>query len=223
MKEPWMNETCYMCEAPATGREHVPPRCLFPEAKDLPGTNHRKNLITVPSCDAHNSAKSKDDEYMMAVVSAFVLNDPVAKQHVDSKVMRTLKRNPKIAAGLVKGGDVLGDGIACMRVDSERIFRGCDYITRGLYYSKYTEKWESRIECFSTAFLSSENVGDSFAKSIARQEVVDSWFISTQQEQFWGDNLEIFKYRLFRVEEKVFACQFVFYGAVKFSCIGRGE
>lgn len=29
-------QTCYMCDAPATSEEHVPPKCLFPERKDLP-------------------------------------------------------------------------------------------------------------------------------------------------------------------------------------------
>lgn len=57
---------CYMCEATATSVEHVPPRCLFPEQKDLPsGVNLRKQLITVPSCEAHNTSKSKDDEYLL--------------------------------------------------------------------------------------------------------------------------------------------------------------
>ena len=68
MKE---TETCYMCDASATGREHVPPRCLFPEAKDIPGKDFRKKLITVPSCDAHNFAKSKDDEYLMTILPVF--------------------------------------------------------------------------------------------------------------------------------------------------------
>ena len=44
--------TCYMCEKESTSSEHVPPKCLFPEKKDLPdGVDLRKSLITVPSCD----------------------------------------------------------------------------------------------------------------------------------------------------------------------------
>src|SRR4030081_910056 len=56
---------CYMCAARATSREHVPPRNLFPEARENGGVDYRLNLITVPSCDVHNSAKSDDDEFLM--------------------------------------------------------------------------------------------------------------------------------------------------------------
>jgi len=56
--------TCYMCDQSSTSREHVPPRCLFPESKDVRG-DFRQNLLTVPSCDEHNSGKSADDEFLM--------------------------------------------------------------------------------------------------------------------------------------------------------------
>ena len=60
-----MKNTCYMCYAPATGREHFPPRCIFPEDR-----KYRANLIKVPSCDEHNSKKSKCDEYLKFVLTA---------------------------------------------------------------------------------------------------------------------------------------------------------
>lgn len=54
---------CYMCEKPASTVEHVPPKCIFPEQKDsLGGQDLRKQLITVPACDVHNTKKSRDDE-----------------------------------------------------------------------------------------------------------------------------------------------------------------
>ena len=47
------NPTCYMCAAPKASVEHVPPKGLFPEIKDLPaGVNLRKELITVPALTA---------------------------------------------------------------------------------------------------------------------------------------------------------------------------
>jgi hypothetical protein len=59
--------TCYMCDSLETSREHAPPRCFFPESKAI-GRNLRVNLITVPSCDIHNSEKSKDDEFLRSVI-----------------------------------------------------------------------------------------------------------------------------------------------------------
>src|SRR5262249_38328640 len=58
--------TCFMCDKPATTKDHIPPLCFFPEQKDIPkGANYRKNLITVPACDEHNSKTSMDDEYLL--------------------------------------------------------------------------------------------------------------------------------------------------------------
>lgn len=58
-----LTNTCYMCDAEATTVEHVPPKCIFPESKDLSSTDKlldfRKQLITVPSCDDHNGKNQK--------------------------------------------------------------------------------------------------------------------------------------------------------------------
>jgi hypothetical protein len=63
--------SCYMCESVGTTREHSPPRCLFPESKDLEDrANLRKNLITVPSCADHNPRLSKDDEYFLVIAAS---------------------------------------------------------------------------------------------------------------------------------------------------------
>lgn len=52
---------CYFCGGEVTGVEHIPPRCFFPKGK-------RNELITVTSCDIHNQEKSKDDEYVRAIL-----------------------------------------------------------------------------------------------------------------------------------------------------------
>ncbi|AMV22322.1 hypothetical protein [Planctomyces sp. SH-PL14] len=83
---------CYMCDRPATSREHVPPRCLFPEMKDI-GENHRVNLLTVPSCDEHNSGKSADDEFLMASLAGMTGNNRVGILHKFSKVNRAIFRS----------------------------------------------------------------------------------------------------------------------------------
>lgn len=82
-----------MCGAVATTVEHAPPRCLFPEAKDTPGLDLRKNLITVPSCVEHNCAKSTDDEFLMVSIAGIVGNNSIGYQHARGKVDRTLRRS----------------------------------------------------------------------------------------------------------------------------------
>ena len=60
---------CYMCSAESVTTEHIPPKCIFPEKKDLAdGRDYRRNLITVPSCADHNLHKSGDDEYLLYVL-----------------------------------------------------------------------------------------------------------------------------------------------------------
>lgn len=53
-----------MCEALATTREHVPPKCFFQKLKEPP-----KSLITIPSCDKHNNRKSNADSEMFKLVA----------------------------------------------------------------------------------------------------------------------------------------------------------
>lgn len=58
-----MIKICYRCNNIATSVEHVPAKCFFPK-------EHRKNLITVPSCEQHNNETSKDDEYVRGIIVA---------------------------------------------------------------------------------------------------------------------------------------------------------
>ena len=46
---------CYYCGKKASSREHVPPKCIFLDSVD--GKKNKNNLITVPSCYEHNTAK----------------------------------------------------------------------------------------------------------------------------------------------------------------------
>lgn len=86
-----------MCEAPATSREHVPPLCIFPDSKDLEsGENLRKDLITVPSCDKHNSKKSRDDELILFVLTLNITNNMIAKRQGFTKILRAVLRNPSL-------------------------------------------------------------------------------------------------------------------------------
>ena len=98
-----MKETCYMCGECVTSREHVPPKCLFPEKKDLPkGFNLRKNLITVPSCDLHNTHKSQDDQYLQLVLTCTFEGNNTKTNLFNTKVMRAFDRKPQLLAGFMK-------------------------------------------------------------------------------------------------------------------------
>jgi hypothetical protein len=77
-----------MCEAQATTKEHAPPRSFFPEG-------YRRNLITVPSCDRHNSDNSLDVEYVRNVIATqHGVNNLAAR--VFEKAQRSWNRSPKL-------------------------------------------------------------------------------------------------------------------------------
>ena len=70
--------TCYMCDQQANTVEHAPPKCIFPEKKDVPpGKDYRKKLVTVPSCELHNTETSRDDEYLLYMLSASITSSDV--------------------------------------------------------------------------------------------------------------------------------------------------
>jgi len=82
------SKKCYFCQAYATSREHVPPKCLFPEKKDILGFDLRRDLITVPSCEIHNTAKSSDDEFLLLNLSGIVGSNTVGEIQRWKKVER---------------------------------------------------------------------------------------------------------------------------------------
>lgn len=86
-------DSCYRCDEPGTTREHVPPKCLFPEAKDMGGLHLREDLITVPSCPVHNTAKSRDDEFLMVCMAGILGNNSIGFRHRLSKVNKAIRRS----------------------------------------------------------------------------------------------------------------------------------
>ena len=87
-----------MCHLPATSKEHAPPICFFPEAKDVGGSkDYHLNLLTVPSCDLqYNSEKSTDDLYLLFIITSHYENNPTAQTHFSAKVMRTVRNTPSM-------------------------------------------------------------------------------------------------------------------------------
>ena len=143
-------EYCYFCGAPATSREHVPPKCIFPEKKDS-GVKEdlRKSLLTVPSCHVHNLSKSTDDEYLLAILSMNCDNNEIGRTQATTKLARALLRSDglKLAAlnnpvrrHIYDPSRRLILETAALTVDPERLKRCFDHIGRGLYWHHFNQK-----------------------------------------------------------------------------------
>jgi hypothetical protein len=126
---------CYGCGSPATTKEHVVPRCLYP---DKPGVK----LLTVPACRNCNNPLAKDEEYFRLFLTAAWTENPVAETVWEQKVRRSFERGwdglRKLAVanmrdfylpsrtGFVRTGLLKGD--------AARMDRVAEKIVRALYY-----------------------------------------------------------------------------------------
>jgi hypothetical protein len=192
-----------MCDAPATSREHVPPKCLFPEEKDLPdGVRLRKNLFKVPSCDSHNSQKSHDDEFFLYVLSTSYQINEIGLNHYRTKVRRAAKRNTSILGKIASSAKPLSfiDPMTKKSVSSvthklepERFNMIIDRLARAIYFCHYQNKWLFNIRYQAEFLFATENQEDEEnLRLIEITKKANEWFSG---KEFFGDNPEVFKYQ----------------------------
>src|SRR5438309_918942 len=75
---------CVYCRRPATTKDHVPPRSLFPAGVQL---------ITVPCCEECRKIQSKDDEYIrLALVTRLDLDDHPDIEGITDRALRALEK-----------------------------------------------------------------------------------------------------------------------------------
>ncbi|XCN74240.1 MAG: hypothetical protein Q3M24_05685 [Candidatus Electrothrix aestuarii] len=147
------SERCYFCGKPATSSEHVPPKCIFPEQKDLADEDYRKNLITVPSCEKHNSAKSHDDEFLMFCLAPVVGNNGTGFLHTNTKLARSLARNPHLIKDTIRDARPLNlvapSGttfpVLVGSPDMERLCRSLQAVARGLYFYANGSRFKGKV------------------------------------------------------------------------------
>jgi hypothetical protein len=193
-----------MCSAHATSQEHVPPKCLFPSQKDLPGgVDLRKELITVPSCEVHNSAKSKDDEYLLYALSLSIANNQTGTDHFGTKVLRAAIRRPAtinaitsnalaVAVEDTETGQV--DQTLALEVNYQRISTGFEMMGRALYFHHFQRAWTGSVQVVASFLIA---LTDSDAREINEQRER----ITANVEEFvsrgtiYGENPQVFSYQ----------------------------
>jgi hypothetical protein len=217
-----------MCPKKATSTEHVPPKCIFPEAKDFKdGKNYRNNLITVPSCDIHNLNKSKDDEYLLYLLSMNIESNDIALKQFRTKVLRAIDRNSSLFDKIFEDyrvapiydqekGRVINT--AAFNVDTKRLRGIFDHIARGIYFHHFAEKWLTDI-LIIPSFIR-------YAHNDNALELTDKIYGFTRDclnyfklIECYGENQDIFKYQIandFKSLHKVILL--TFYGSTTVIC-----
>lgn len=195
---------CYICNQTKTSVEHVPPRCLFPQKKDLPeGFNLRKQLITVPSCNEHNTAKSKDDEYLLYMLLLNIPNNKTAENYFFNKAIRAMKRAPSLFQGFTKtqisvtaidekSGEV--HNTIAVQVDEERLNYSLASIGQALYFHHYNTPWEGRIKAYPhfLIHLKENNAKELYKPNEIMQQATEQFMA---EEELHGENPEVFSYQ----------------------------
>lgn len=195
-----MIDPCYMCDRPSTSREHVPPRNLFPTARDIPGSDLRKDLITVPSCDAHNMGKSHDDEFLMVSLAGILGNNSIGYKLRFTKIDRAVRRTAgrildkiyatKTAATWERVSDNAFLEIVWGTPDYERLQRCFQAIGHGLYFDTYKSRFVGDVRAMLGYVHHSEPNAASFQAFIK-----DKVAFELRGLPYLGANPEVFAYQ----------------------------
>lgn len=128
---------CYLCGAPATTRDHIPPLGVFPEPRPT-------DLVTVPACCACNRSRSLDDEYFRLAVAAGSRDSPQSIALLHQRIIPRMRKNPALIVEFMRsvrrvevhsaGGVCLGRAPA-FSFDRPRIQSVIDKIVRGLFFT----------------------------------------------------------------------------------------
>lgn len=219
-----VRQFCYACENEATSVEHTPPKCIFPQLKDFPHKNLRRNLVTVPSCDHHNSAKSKDDEFLMISLAGMLGNNSIGYAHSITKVDRALRRSSyklieRIFVSNRKfvridlGGNKFIDAIAGTP-DIDRLNMCFKHIALGIYRHHFSTNFKGEIKAL-VSFLIIEHQGRSklqeFLLARARRDARDL--------PRHGENPEVFFYQVVDPDEHgIFLINLCFFENIEIFC-----
>lgn len=219
-----------MCNNIATSREHVPPLCLFPEKKDTKGLDFRKNLITVPSCDLHNSKKSDDDEFLMLSLSGLIKNNPVGNIQQLTKANRGLRRKNKyfIEKEVLRnhryGKFRTTDGkfriISIGNPNYKRLSECMEHIAYGLYHHEFKERFQGEIRMILEFIEYSDENLQTMKKFLKQRTEVEKEL----NLEIKGDNPEVFYYQFHKPDEfGLIGLKMVFYGSAEayFSFLGK--
>jgi hypothetical protein len=197
---------CYKCGSPSTSREHVPPLCIFPERKDFNGLDYRQNLITVPSCDLHNSKKSKDDEFLLFSIASIVGNNYVGYLHTHTKITRALRRKSKdfLEKQVIKNSKtfilessnqrkyIVSEG----NPDFERLQLCFEHIASGLYFHEFGNVFYGEIKMLFGFINYKEPNTNTLIKFIRER-----FKLEVKEDNKKGSNPKVFTYQFSPADE----------------------
>ena len=212
-------ETCYMCDEFATSREHVPPKCIFPECKDVDGENYRRDLITVPSCEKHNSKKSKDDEFLMVSTAGIIGNNSIGYRHKFGKVDRAIRRSSnrliekvflKKKHYLIKAEENKFIEVIWGTPDYARLLNCYEHISYGIYRHHFKVRFRGKLKVMPGYFHKNDENAKTFNEFMRHKTALE-----LENKDKFGANTDIFYYQFTDTDEfGLFLLKLCFYGGL---------
>ena len=201
---------CYACDAEATTREHVPPRSFFPK-------DRRQNLLTVPSCYAHNHDQSLDIEYVRNLISGFYGTNTEAE-----RTFEIAKRSFDRSSALFHQtfGDferilLNAEETGTFRVDLDRVKSVMRPIANALYFMERGERYPAEWNVFVTSLKSREDFAGLPSQWQRFRDLLSSiQFLARPVSQ-----PDIFTYAFSEIPGGV-VFELVFYGSFTTHCFG---
>ena len=209
-----------MCSATSTSREHVPPKNLFPEAREIGGADYRVNLITVPSCDQHNTEKAHDDEFLMVSLAGIIGNNSIGYMHKLGKVDRAIRNSAnrlldqvlveKKKVHRVEFGNNQFHEVIWGTPDLERLHKCFVHIGHGLHQHHYRSRFTGRITVLLGYLFHTDHNSKTWVDFIRERVEID-----LKDKPRLGSNQEVFYYRVTEPDQfKIFLMHLVFYGGL---------
>jgi len=195
---------CYMCDADGVTREHVPPLSFFPKG-------FRTNLLTVPSCRAHNLDNAPDVEYVRNVIVSH--RDAAGEAHrlAQDASFRSFERRAALFARTfseVTPARVGGEETVVFRLDVPRLNRVMEAVAYTLHYRERGRTYNGRWRVFSPTLLSAKDVRGIPNNWPALREMVRAFPITPVATPV----PEVFRYGTHTWDDGRFAYAFEFYG-----------
>lgn len=213
-----MQDKCYMCDASATSREHVPPLGFFP-------TGNRTNLLTVASCEVHNAGNSKDVEYVRNAI-CFQLGINESGERVSEIAKRSFDRSPNLFRKTfesVRPIIVEGEETGIFPVDLERVKRVMTAISHGLASRDFGRTYIGNWHIFCATLRHTE---EAFPGDIEKWRNLQNLLRQGVFTEMQTSEPDIFRYAVHRPSDRGLVYRLTFYGGFivyAWPVLARGE
>ncbi|MFG3817551.1 hypothetical protein [Limnothrix redekei] len=227
-------DQCYCCNEIATTKDHIPPKCFFPEIKYFPdgSPDYRSQLVTVPACKMHNNSRSADDEYTAAIIFLHSRSE-IALAMLDAKWIKVMSRRESSLGRKIFSAARLArtinkeNGLLSVRktlaisYDIKRIENVIEAIARALYFhdSDGQDKWMGNCVIRSPHFRYRDLKlpRDDYYLNQVNQVFIYGENKKDLSLERKGANPDVFYYQLLKHQDSItIVIRMVFYGDIIF-------